>query len=68
MPNTNSHGPKRAILYARVSTDEQARTGYSLAQQLEALRASRRPVKARCWRSIARPMVSGITTPATIPS
>ena len=39
MPSTNGHGPKRAILYARVSTDEQARSGYSLAQQLEALRA-----------------------------
>ena len=38
MPSTNGHGPKRAILYARVSTDEQARNGYSLAQQLEALR------------------------------
>jgi site-specific DNA recombinase len=38
MPSTNGHGPKRAILYARVSTDEQARSGYSLAQQLEALR------------------------------
>jgi site-specific DNA recombinase len=38
MPNTNGHGPKRAILYARVSTDEQARTGYSLAQQIEALK------------------------------
>jgi hypothetical protein len=38
MPTTNGHGPKRAILYARVSTDEQARTGSSLAQQLEALR------------------------------
>jgi len=38
MPNTNSQGPKRAILYARVSTDEQARSGYSLAQQIEALR------------------------------
>src|SRR5215203_336647 len=38
MPNTNGHGPKRAILYARVSTDEQARSGYSLAQQHEALR------------------------------
>jgi site-specific DNA recombinase len=37
MPNTNGHGPRRAILYARVSTDEQARTGYSLAQQIEAL-------------------------------
>src|SRR3712207_6751911 len=40
MQSTNGHGrPKRAILYARVSTDEQARSGYSLAQQLEALRA-----------------------------
>jgi len=35
---TDSHGPKRVILYARVSTDEQARSGYSLAQQIEALR------------------------------
>jgi hypothetical protein len=39
MSSMNGHGPKRAILYARVSTDEQARSGYSLAQQLEALRA-----------------------------
>ena len=38
MPSTNGQGAKRAILYARVSTDEQARTGYSLAQQLEALK------------------------------
>ncbi len=38
MLSTNGHGPKRAILYARVSTEEQARSGYSLAQQLEALR------------------------------
>jgi site-specific DNA recombinase len=39
MPTTtNGHGPKRAVLYARVSTDEQARSGYSLAQQIEALR------------------------------
>jgi site-specific DNA recombinase len=37
MPSTNGHGPKRAVLYARVSTDEQARSGYSLAQQIEAL-------------------------------
>src|ERR687897_3938273 len=34
----SSNGLKRAILYARVSTDEQVRSGYSLAQQLEALR------------------------------
>jgi site-specific DNA recombinase len=40
MIGTNGHGAlNRAILYARVSTDEQARSGYSLAQQLEALRA-----------------------------
>ncbi len=38
MPSTNGHGQKRAVLYARVSTDEQARTGFSLAQQIEALR------------------------------
>src|ERR671916_1994310 len=38
MPSTNGHGPKRAILYARVSTNEQARSGYSLAQQIERLR------------------------------
>ena len=38
MPNTKGHGLKRivlwAILYARVSTDEQARSGSSRAQQL----------------------------------
>ena len=39
MISRNGHGPKRAILYSRVSTDEQARSGYSLAQQIEALRA-----------------------------
>ena len=38
MPSTNGLGPKVAVLYARVSTDEQARSGYSLAQQMEALR------------------------------
>ena len=38
MPSTNGHGSKRAILYARVSTSEQAKSGYSLAQQMEALR------------------------------
>src|SRR5215204_4592843 len=40
MLSTNGHGPRQAILYARVSTDEQARSGFSLAQQLEALRES----------------------------
>ena len=37
MPSVNGHGPQRVILYARVSTEEQAKSGYSLAQQLEAL-------------------------------
>src|SRR5215213_3623139 len=39
MESTNGQGPKRVVLYARVSTDEQANFGYSLAQQIEALRA-----------------------------
>ena len=38
MTCNNGHRVKKAVLYARVSTDEQARSGYSLAQQLEALR------------------------------
>src|ERR687894_2372453 len=38
MPNTNGHGPKRAILYARVSTEEQAKSGYSIPEQLRELR------------------------------
>ena len=38
MQATHGPGPKRAILYARVSTNEQATSGYSLSQQLEALR------------------------------
>lgn len=35
MPNTNGHGPKKAILYARVSGAEQVE-GYSLDQQIQA--------------------------------
>lgn len=38
MPSINDHSPQRAVLYARVSTQEQATKGYSLAQQMEALR------------------------------
>src|SRR3954467_13668855 len=36
--STSEHASKKAVLYSRVSTEEQARSGYSLAQQLEALR------------------------------
>ena len=35
---TNGRGSRRAVLYARVSTEEQARSGYSLRQQMERLR------------------------------
>src|SRR5215216_349733 len=38
MQSTNGYGCRKAIFYARVSTEEQARSGYSLAQQCEALR------------------------------
>ena len=38
MLTTNGHTPKRAILYARVSTEEQAKSGYSLGQQMARLR------------------------------
>ena len=36
MPDTNGHGPNRAVLYTRVSTNDRASSGYSLAQQIEA--------------------------------
>jgi site-specific DNA recombinase len=35
MPSANSYAPPPAIFYARVSTDEQARHGYVVRQQLE---------------------------------
>src|ERR671911_940896 len=38
MQNTNGHGPRKAILYVRVSTDEQAKSGYSIPEQLRELR------------------------------
>src|SRR5215217_25425 len=39
MPSANDHGPKRAILYTRVSGEEQRKKGYSLDDQRDALRA-----------------------------
>src|SRR4028119_2240158 len=39
MPSTNGCGQKRAILYTRVSGDEQKKRGYSLLDQRDALRA-----------------------------
>ena len=39
MPSINGHGPKRAVLYIRVSTEEQSKSGYSIPDQLRELRA-----------------------------
>jgi len=36
MLSTSGHSLKRAVLYTRVSTDERARSGYFLAQQIGA--------------------------------
>ena len=59
MPSTNGHGLKAAILYARVSTDEQARSGYSLAQQIEALREYAQREGYRVLEEIQDPGQSG---------
>jgi site-specific DNA recombinase len=61
MYTTNGHGPKRAILYARVSTDEQARSGYSLAQQIEALRQYAASEGYEVVAEISDPAQSGAT-------
>ena len=51
MSGANGRGANGAVLYARVSTEEQAKRGYSLAQQLEALRAYAELSRAtRSWR------------------
>ena len=39
MPSTNGHGTPRAILYTRVSGDEQKKRGFSLQDQIDSLRA-----------------------------
>jgi site-specific DNA recombinase len=57
MPSTDI--PKRAILYTRVSTDEQARSGFSLAQQLEALREYATRVGYEVLEEVAIPGQSG---------
>ena len=51
MPSTNGHGTKQAVLYARVSTDEQAKSGtrwrsrlthHESAQHAKGTRSSKR--------------------------
>jgi site-specific DNA recombinase len=59
MESTNDHCTKKAILYARVSTDEQARMGYSLAQQLEALREYAGREKYEILEEVTDPGQSG---------
>ena len=59
MPNLNGKGSKLAVLYARVSTDEQARSGYSLAQQLEALRSYAKHERYEILEEISDPGQSG---------
>src|SRR5829696_355848 len=61
MPSTNGHGPKRAILYARVSTEEQVKSGYSLAQQIEALRAYATSEGFEILEEVTDPGQSGAT-------
>jgi len=63
MPNTNGHGSgaKTAILYARVSTDEQARSGYSLRQQIERLRECATSEGYEVLEEVIDPGVSGAT-------
>jgi site-specific DNA recombinase len=61
MESTNCHGPKRAILYARVSTEEQAKSGYSLAQQLEALRGYAASEEYAVLEEVIDPGQSGAT-------
>src|SRR5215208_5925421 len=53
MPSTNSHGPKRAILYTRVSTEDQAEEGYSLPEQVRDLT---RYAKAQGYAVLGEPI------------
>ena len=61
MPSTNGHAPRKAIHYARVSTDEQARSGYSLAQQLEALRGCAAREGYEVLEEVTDPGQSGVS-------
>ncbi len=61
MPRDNDHDPGTAIIYARVSTDEQARRGFSLAQQLEALRAFAARQGYEVLEEVKDPAQSGAT-------
>jgi|SRR5215207_3420256 len=53
--------PEKAVLYARVSTAGQARRGYSLSQQLEALRAHAKRTGYRVIEEVLDAGQSGAT-------
>ncbi|MBA2443082.1 MAG: DUF1348 family protein [Rubrobacter sp.] len=55
----NSGGPRQAVLYARVSTDEQVK-GYSLRQQLDALRHHARSEGYEVFAECEDPGYSGM--------
>src|SRR3954453_10995848 len=59
MEINNGHGCKKAILYARVSTDEQAKSGYSLSQQMEALREYAARERYEVLEEVTDPSQSG---------
>jgi len=61
MTGTNGHGPGRAVLYARVSTEEQVKNGYSLAQQMEALRGYAAREGYEVLEEVSEPGQSGAT-------
>jgi DNA invertase Pin-like site-specific DNA recombinase len=50
MLSFNGYDFRKAILYLRVSTDEQIRSGYSLAPQLEVLKEHMARRDTGCWR------------------
>jgi site-specific DNA recombinase len=53
MSSSNGHGPARALLYARVSTEDQAEEGYSLPEQIRDLA---RYAKAQGYAVIREPI------------
>src|SRR5215216_181799 len=57
----DDHPKKTVILYARVSTEEQACSGYSLAQQLEALRQYADREGYEILAEVADPGQSGVS-------
>ncbi len=68
MPSTNGYGPKkRAVLYIRVSSDEQAKKGYSIPDQLRELRENMLLARATGWSmkpSTTGPAEETLTAPA----